>query len=179
VRLRGRHNLLNAGAARAVAEARGIDRGAIADALLGFGGVPHRLEEVGEVRGVTYVNDSKATNVASTLVALEACERGVRVILGGDDAKQEDFTLLRGAVEAACVGAYLIGEAAPRLHAALDGAVELLECGTLDRAVASAASDARPGETVLLSPACASWDQFANFEDRGDQFRALVRLVSD
>lgn len=177
VRLRGRHNLLNAGAARAVALARGIDPGAVAEALLSFAGVPHRLEEVAVVGGVTWVNDSKATNVASTLMALEACERGVRVILGGDDAKHEDFNLLRRAVEASCVGAYLIGEAAPRLRDALEGAVELRDCGTLDVAIAAAAGDAVAGETVLLSPACASWDQFANFEDRGDQFRDAVRLL--
>jgi UDP-N-acetylmuramoylalanine--D-glutamate ligase len=178
VRLRGRHNLENAGAARAVAVARGIDPDAIARALAGFGGVPHRLEEIAVVDGVTYINDSKATNVGSTLVALEACEERVRVILGGDDAKGEDFRLLRDAVAATCQAAYLIGEAAPRLRHALEGAVALADCGTLDAAVERASADAQPGDIVLLSPACASYDQFRNFEERGDRFRDLVARLS-
>ncbi|HYZ28095.1 MAG TPA: Mur ligase family protein, partial [Thermoleophilaceae bacterium] len=102
VRVRGRHNLENAGAARAVARARGVDEDAIARALATFAGVPHRLEEVAVAGGVTWINDSKATNVASTLVALEAVERGAHVILGGDDAKREDFGQLRDAVAATC-----------------------------------------------------------------------------
>jgi UDP-N-acetylmuramoylalanine--D-glutamate ligase len=178
VRLRGRHNLENAGAARAAARARGVDEDAIARALASFAGVPHRLEEVALVGGVTYINDSKATNVGSTLVALEACEERVRIILGGDDAKAEDFGVLRDAVAAACRLAYLIGDAAPRLRHALEGAVPLVDCGELPRAVARAAADAEAGDIVLLSPACASYDQFRNFEERGDQFRDLVhRLV--
>jgi UDP-N-acetylmuramoylalanine--D-glutamate ligase len=178
VRLRGRHNLANAGAAAAAARARGLSEGAIAQALRTFPGVPHRLEEVAEAAGVTYINDSKATNVESTLVALEACERGVHVILGGDDAKQEDFRALRDSVAATCQAGYLIGEAGPRLRDALDGTVELVDCGTLERAVAAASGRAHGGEIVLLSPACASWDQFKNFEDRGDQFRALARRLT-
>ena len=178
VRLRGRHNLENAGAARAVARARGVDEEAIARALAGFGGVPHRLEEIAVVDGVTYINDSKATNVGSTLVALEACEEHVRVILGGDDAKGEDFRLLRDAVAATCQAAYLIGESAPRLRDALAGTVELHDCGTLEVAVKRASADAKPGDIVLLSPACASYDQFRNFEERGDRFRDLVARLS-
>jgi UDP-N-acetylmuramoylalanine--D-glutamate ligase len=178
VRLRGRHNLENAGAARAVAVARGVDPDAIARALAGFGGVSHRLEEIAVVDGITYINDSKATNVGSTLVALEACEEQVRVILGGDDAKGEDFRLLRDAVVATCQAAYLIGEAAPRLRDALEGAVALADCGTLDAAVERASADAQPGDIVLLSPACASYDQFRNFEERGDRFRDLVARLS-
>jgi UDP-N-acetylmuramoylalanine--D-glutamate ligase len=174
VRLRGRHNLENAGAARAVARARGLDEAAIARALASFAGVPHRLEEVAVVGGVTYINDSKATNVGSTLVALEACEARVRLILGGDDAKGEDFRVLRDAVAATCRAAYLIGEAAPRLRQALTGAVALEDCGELAEAVERAAADAEPGDIVLLSPACASYDQFRNFEERGDCFRELV-----
>jgi UDP-N-acetylmuramoylalanine--D-glutamate ligase len=178
VRLRGRHNLENAGAARAAALARGVDANAIAHALATFAGVPHRLEEVAEIGGVTYINDSKATNVGSTLVALEACETGVRVILGGDDAKGEDFELLRDAVGRSCQAVYLIGEAAPRLREALDGTVPLSDCGDLDSAVAAAGGDARAGEVVLLSPACASYDQFKNFEERGDRFRELVAKLA-
>ncbi|MEA2492518.1 MAG: UDP-N-acetylmuramoylalanine--D-glutamate ligase [Thermoleophilaceae bacterium] len=179
VRLRGRHNLANAGAARAVARARRIDDDAIAEALRTFAGVPHRLEEVAVVGGVTYINDSKATNVGSTLMALEALERDVHVILGGDDAKGEDFSVLRELVAQTCAAAYLIGEAAPRLRSALDGTVPLHESETLDVAVATAATEAAPGQTVLLSPACASYDQFKNFEDRGDRFRKMVEKLSD
>jgi UDP-N-acetylmuramoylalanine--D-glutamate ligase len=177
VRLRGRHNLENAGAARAAARARGIDEAAIAAALATFGGVPHRLEEVRVVRGVTYINDSKATNIGSTLVALEAVGRGIRVILGGDDSKGEDFGLLRDDLIARCRAAYLIGEAAERLHAELSGARPLVDCGTLEVAVERASADAREGEFVLLSPACASYDQFRNFEERGDRFRELVNQL--
>ncbi len=174
VRLRGRHNLENAGAARAAAAARGIPAEAIAAALASFAGVPHRLEEIAVIGGVTYVNDSKATNVESTLVALEACESRVRLILGGDDAKGEDFRALRDLVAATCQGAYLIGQAAPRLREALDGAVALHDCGELAAAVTAAAEAASEGETVLLSPACASYDQFRDFEERGERFRELV-----
>jgi UDP-N-acetylmuramoylalanine--D-glutamate ligase len=178
VRLRGRHNQENAGAARAAARARGIDEDAIARALATFGGVPHRLEEVAVVGGVTYINDSKATNIGSTLVALEAVGHRIRVILGGDDAKGEDFGLLRDDLVARARAAYLIGEAAPRLHADLSGALPLVDCGTLDVAVQRASADAREGEFVLLSPACASYDQFKNFEQRGERFRELVTALS-
>jgi UDP-N-acetylmuramoylalanine--D-glutamate ligase len=174
VRLRGRHNLENAGAARAAARARGIDEAAIAQALATFGGVPHRLEEVAVKGGVTYINDSKATNIGSTLVALEALGRGIRVILGGDDAKGEDFGLLRDDLVARARAAYLIGEAGPRLHEELSGALPIVDCGTLEVAVERASADAREGEFVLLSPACASYDQFKNFEERGERFRELV-----
>jgi UDP-N-acetylmuramoylalanine--D-glutamate ligase len=178
VRLRGRHNLENAGAARAAAQARGIDEGAIAQALATFGGVPHRLEEVAVVGGVTYINDSKATNIGSTLVALEAVGRGIRVILGGDDSKGEDFGLLRDDLIARARAGYLIGEAAARLHSDLSGALPLVDCGTLDVAVERASADAHEGEVVLLSPACASYDQFKNFEERGERFRELVNALS-
>jgi UDP-N-acetylmuramoylalanine--D-glutamate ligase len=174
VRLRGAHNLQNAGAARAVAEAREIPEAAIAEALRTFAGVPHRLEEVAVVAGVTYVNDSKATNVAAALVALESFDGGVHWIAGGDDAKGEDFTPLRASAAERCRAAYLVGEAAPRLHAALDGALPVHDCGDLPAALAAAADAARDGEVVLLSPACASYDQFDSFEQRGDRFRELV-----
>jgi UDP-N-acetylmuramoylalanine--D-glutamate ligase len=178
VRLRGRHNLENAGAARAAARARGIPEDAIAQALATFGGVPHRLEEVGVVRGVTYINDSKATNIGSTLVALEAVGHGIHVILGGDDAKGEDFGLLRDDLVARCRAAYLIGDAALRLHTDLSGALPLVDCGTLEVAVERASAAAAEGEFVLLSPACASYDQFNNFEERGERFRELVKQLS-
>jgi UDP-N-acetylmuramoylalanine--D-glutamate ligase len=173
VRLRGRHNLENAGAARTAAQERGIPESPIALALGSFAGVPHRLEEVAERGGVIYFNDSKATNVAATLVALEAFEGGVHLILGGR-AKGEDFGRLHDRIAAVCAGVYLIGEAAPQIRAALGPAAPLHDCGDLEHAVIAAAAAARPGESVLLSPACASYDQFSNFEERGQLFRELV-----
>jgi UDP-N-acetylmuramoylalanine--D-glutamate ligase len=173
VRLPGRHNLENAGAARAVAEARGLPEVAIAEALRTFAGVPHRLEQVAQRDGVTFINDSKATNVASTLVALDAFNGGIRLILGGR-GKGEDFGRLRDAVAAKCSAVYLIGEAGPDIARALEGTVPLNESKDLDTAVTGAAAAAHEGETVLLSPACASYDQFENFERRGDRFRELV-----
>ncbi len=175
LRLRGEHNVQNAMAAAAVCLARGLDRGAVCAGLRSFAGVPHRLEEVARRDGVLYVNDSKATNVASTLVALQAFpEGGVHLILGGQ-GKSQDFTPLREPVAASCRGVYLIGEDAPRIATALeDAAVSLCDCGDLERAVAAASAAASAGETVLLSPACASFDQFADYEARGEQFVALV-----
>jgi len=175
IRLPGAHNRENAMAAAAVTLARGIPKEAVAAALADFAGVPHRLELVAEENGVDYVNDSKATNVGSTLVALASYAEGsVHLILGGD-GKQQDFTPLRDAAAHKCAAVYLVGEAAPEIATALAGArPELRQCGDLEQAVHAARSVARPGETVLLSPACASYDQYANFEARGDHFRSLV-----
>jgi UDP-N-acetylmuramoylalanine--D-glutamate ligase len=166
IRLRGAHNRANAAAAAAVALARGIDRDAVRTALRTFAGVEHRLEEVGVVGGVLFVNDSKATNVASTLVALASFEgMGVHLILGGR-GKGQDFSALRGRAAAT----YLIGEAAEQLAAEVGGVL----CGDLATAVERARAAARPGDVVLLSPACASWDQFEDYEARGRAFKALV-----
>jgi UDP-N-acetylmuramoylalanine--D-glutamate ligase len=193
LRLRGEHNLLNAMAAAAVCLARGIDPNAVRAGLRTFAGVPHRLQEIAAHEGVTYVNDSKATNVASTLVALRAFpEGGVHLILGGQ-GKAQDFAPLREDVAAVCRAVYLIGEDAPLIAQALGGAqgslridaprtahalggidVALHECGNLERALRAASAAARPGEVVLLSPACASFDQFSDFEARGESFTALV-----
>ncbi len=174
VRLRGVHNLENAAAAAAAALARGIAPADVAEALRAFAGVPHRLEEVREVGGVLFVNDSKATNVASALVGVRAFEGDVHLILGGS-LKGGGFAGLRDAVAEHCRACYLIGEATEQLAQDLDGAAPLRRCGDLERAVAEAAKAARPGEVVLLSPACASYDQYADFEARGDHFKALVR----
>ena len=178
VSLRGQHNLENAGAARVAARQRGIDEHAIATALKTFHGVPHRLEEVGERAGVDYFNDSKATNVAATLVALDAFDCGVHLILGGR-GKGEDFGRLRDRVAAVCEAVYLIGEAAPEIRAALEGTVELHDCEILEWAVGAASAAAKPGEAILLSPACASYDQFEGFEQRGERFRELAELPPD
>jgi UDP-N-acetylmuramoylalanine--D-glutamate ligase len=173
VRLRGPHNLENAEFAAAAARAMGIPEDAIAAALRTFAGVPHRLEEVAERDGVIYVNDSKATNVASALVGIQAFERGVHVILGGS-LKGGGFTGLRDALRDRAEAAYLIGEAAERLASDLEGTVPLHRSGTLEQAIADARANARPGDVVLLSPACASFDQFKNYEARGDEFRRLA-----
>ena len=173
IHLRGAHNRQNAMAAAAACLARGVDADAVRRGLRTFPGVPHRLEEITTRRGVLYVNDSKATNVASTVVALAAIDRPVHLSAGGQ-GKAQDFGPLRAAVADGVLGVYLIGEDAPLLHAALDGAVPVLDCGDLATAVSAARLAAEDGEVVLLSPACASFDQFANFEARGDAFRALV-----
>jgi UDP-N-acetylmuramoylalanine--D-glutamate ligase len=174
LRLRGAHNVENAMGAAAAALARGLDRDAVARALAGFAGVPHRLEEVAERGGVLYVNDSKATNVASSRVGIEAFAGGVHAILGGS-LKGGGFDGLRDAVASRCRACYLVGEAAERLAADLDGTVPLHRSGDLERAVSAAAGAARPGEVVLLSPACASYDQYADYEERGEHFRLLAR----
>jgi UDP-N-acetylmuramoylalanine--D-glutamate ligase len=168
--LRGAHNRENAAAATAVARAVGIGDEQIAAALRTFPGVPHRLELVAERGGVRYVNDSKATNVAAALRGLAAyADEPVHLILGGS-SKDEDFGPLAAAIGPNVRSVHLIGAEAKRLAAAIDGHDDQ----TLDRAVAHAAELAETGDVVLLSPACASFDQFENFEDRGEAFRRLA-----
>jgi UDP-N-acetylmuramoylalanine--D-glutamate ligase len=179
--LPGRHNLENAMAAAAVCLARGLEADGVCAALRDFPGVAHRLERIADVDGVEFVNDSKATNVASTLVALEALagERPrVHLILGGQ-GKGQDFAALAGPVAETCRAAYLIGQDAPAIASVVSEAgVETHDCATLERAVREAFSAGKPGEVVLLSPGCASFDQFADFEARGECFRALVLKLS-
>jgi UDP-N-acetylmuramoylalanine--D-glutamate ligase len=160
--------------AAAVCLARGLDAEAVASGLRTFKGVPHRLERVSAKNGVTWVNDSKATNVGSTLVALRAVTAPVHLIAGGR-GKAQDFSPLAPLVAERCAAVYLIGEAADELADALAGTgVPLSLAGNLERAVSAAGVAARPGDTVLLSPACASFDQYRDFEARGEHFRALV-----
>ena len=173
IRLRGEHNLENAMGAAAAAIESGVPAEAVAGALRTFAGVPHRLEEVGTVNGVLYVNDSKATNVASAARGIGAFDGGVHAILGGS-LKGGGFTGLRDVLASRAVAAYLIGEAAERLEADLAGAVPLRRSGDLATAVGEASAAARPGEVVLLSPACASFDQFRDYEERGEAFRSLI-----
>jgi len=172
----GDHNRENAAAATAAARAVGVPEAAIAEALRTFPGVEHRLEPIAEVAGVRYVNDSKATNTAAARRALAAyADTPLRLILGGS-LKGESFQPLAAALGPNVRAAYLIGQAAADLAAALEPAgVRVVRCGDLETAVALAASEARPGEVVLLSPACASFDQFENFEHRGEEFRRLVQ----
>jgi UDP-N-acetylmuramoylalanine--D-glutamate ligase len=176
IRLPGAHNRSNAMAAAAVTLARGLDIEAVRDGLRSFTGVAHRLEEVAQRGGVRYVNDSKATNVASTLVALRSFPTGgVHLILGGQ-GKGQDFRPLREEILVKCEAVYLIGEDAGKIAVSLEGLeIPLQDCGDLDHAVARASAAATPGQVVLLSPACASFDQFLDFEQRGDRFGELAR----
>jgi UDP-N-acetylmuramoylalanine--D-glutamate ligase len=175
ISLPGEHNRANAMAAAAACLARGLDREAVAAGLRNFPGVAHRLERVGVRDGVAFVNDSKATNVASTIVALRSFPGGVHLIAGGQ-GKSQDFSPLAPLVAERCRAVYLIGQDADQLKRALrPTGIPLQDAGDLETALARAAAAAQPGETVLLSPACASFDQFRDFEQRGDRFRELVR----
>ena len=169
--LRGAHNRENAAAAVAAARAAGAREEEIVRGLRDFRGVPHRLELVAERGGVGYVNDSKATNVAATLRALAAYEdEPVRLILGGS-RKGEDFAPLAAALGPNVRAVYVIGETADELARVIPDAIR---AGDLATAVERAATAAQPGEVVLLSPACASYDQFGDFEERGEEFKRLV-----
>ena len=178
----GEHNVANAMAAATAALAMGLDRDAVQAGLRSFAGVPHRLEPVAEIDGVRYVNDSKATNVAAATVALRAFEGGVHAILGGSE-KDESFAPLLEPVRERCVACYLTGASAARLAEALALAaaagIELHRCDDLEAAVRAAAAAARPGETILLAPACASFDAFENYEQRGERFREIVAALED
>ncbi|MGH2996198.1 MAG: Mur ligase family protein [Gaiellaceae bacterium] len=177
-RIPGEHNRENAAAATAAAKAVGIDDGAIGKALRAFPGVPHRLELVREVNGVRFVNDSKATNPEAAERALATYPPGLRVILGGSRKRIPFQNLAQKARIAGIARAYLIGEAADEIAEALSSeGVPFRYSGDLERAVRDAFTDAEPGEVVLLSPACASYDQFANFEERGARFRELVEAL--
>jgi UDP-N-acetylmuramoylalanine--D-glutamate ligase len=147
--------------------------------------VPHRLEQAGIVAGVTYVNDSKATNVDATLTALNAYPERTHLILGGRD-KASDYRPVAQACAAGCKTVYLIGEATPLIAAAFaevaaggdaESPPEVIAVGTLERAVDEASKTAEPGDVVLLAPACASFDQYKNFEERGEHFKTLVRQL--
>jgi UDP-N-acetylmuramoylalanine--D-glutamate ligase len=174
ISLPGAHNRENAMAAAAVCLARGLEPEAVAEGLRTFTGVAHRLELIAVRDGVSYVNDSKATNVASTIVALRSYSGGVHLIAGGR-GKQQDFGPLAPVVAERCAAVYLIGEAAGELAASLESTgVPIVLDGDLERALASAREAAGAGATVLLSPACASYDQYPDFEARGEHFRALV-----
>ena len=175
VTLPGRHNGQNAAAAFAAARAAGVAEDVVCDAIRSYPGLAHRQQHVAEIDGVAYVNDSKATNADAVEKAL-VCYDAIYWILGGQakeggiDALAPHFPRIRHA--------FLIGEAADAFARTLDGKVPCTRCGTLDVAVRRAAAMAEPGSVVLLSPACASWDQFKSFEHRGDEFRRLVEALA-
>ena len=173
-RMPGRHNRENAAAATAAARAAGIEDDAIAEALRAFPGVAHRLELVRERGGVRWVNDSKATNTAAARRGVAAYDAPLRLILGGR-AKGEDFAPFARELPGNVEAIYLVGEATDELAAALGAAGRsYTRAGTIARAVELASAEAQPGDVVLLSPACASYDQYADFEQRGEDFQRLV-----
>jgi len=171
--LRGRHNVENTLAAAGAAHLAGAELEAIGAAVRTFPGVEHRLEFVRQIRGVDFYNDSKATNVDAALKAVEAFPGGLWIILGGTD-KGAPYAPLRQALISKARAALLIGAAAGKIASELAGAVRLIQCGVLEDAVRIAFREAAPGDTVLLAPACASFDQFSNFEHRGRVFKTLV-----
>jgi len=171
--LRGEHNVENVLAACAAAYLAGADPAAIANGVKTFQGVEHRLEFVAEVGGVNFYNDSKATNVDATLKAIEAFPGPLIVILGGKD-KGSPYAPLRELLRERARLAVLIGAAAEKIAAELGDAVAVEQAGTMDRAVRIARERAKPGDTVLLAPACSSFDQFENYEQRGRVFKELV-----
>jgi UDP-N-acetylmuramoylalanine--D-glutamate ligase len=174
----GAHNRENAAAATAVARVLGVDDARIAEALETFPGVAHRLEPTAEAGGVRFVNDSKATNTAAARRAVAAYEAPLHVILGGR-GKGESYTELALDLAGRARRAYLIGEAASAIAVALELAgVDHEPSGDLETAVRSATRNARAGEIVLLAPACASYDQFRDFEERGDTFKRIVAEVT-
>ena len=172
--IRGRHNVENVLAASVAAARAGVDRAAIAAAVRTFEAVEHRLEFVRRVSGIDFYNDSKATSVDATLKAVDAFAGGLWLILGGKD-KGLDYAVLREPLAARAHAALLIGAAAKKIADALAGAVRLVDCRTLEAAVAYAYGHGQSGDTVLLAPACASFDQFRSFEHRGEVFKELVR----
>ncbi len=173
VKLKGEHSLSNLLAASLAARAFGVDEGSITRALKSFSGLEHRFEEVARVRGVTFINDSKATNVEAAIEALKACEGKVILIAGGQD-KGLDYGTARKEIEEKVRIMILIGEAKERIKAGLRGATEIVEAEDLGEAVRLACNLARSGETVLLSPMCASFDSFSSYAERGTVFKEAV-----
>lgn len=175
VRIPGRHNLANALAALALGEAVGLPMDAMLATLREFPGLAHRCAFVAEIDGVRYYNDSKGTNVGATLAALAGMPGDKVVLIAGGEGKGQDFAPLAPAVAARGRAVVLIGRDAGIIEAALAGAASVLHAGSMEEAVRLARQNARPGDVVLLSPACASFDMFRNYEHRGEVFAAAVR----
>jgi UDP-N-acetylmuramoylalanine--D-glutamate ligase len=176
--LRGRHNVENVLAAACCARLAGAGLERIREGVMTFPGVEHRIEFVRVVEGVSYYNDSKATNVDATVKALESFEGGLWVILGGKD-KGGSYEPLRELLRTRAKAALLIGAAAEKIAGELEGAVRLVRCGDLKTAVETARREASAGDTVLLAPACASFDQFSGYEERGRVFKAIVNSLEE
>ena len=172
----GAHNVENVLAATAATRLAGAEPAAIAKGVRSFAGVEHRLEFVAEIGGVRFYNDSKATNVDATLKALDAFAGRILIILGGKD-KGSDYTVLQAPLREKAILALLVGAAADKIEKQIAGSVAIEQAGTLERAVETAAHAARAGDVVLLAPACASFDQFQNYEHRGRVFKELVHQL--
>jgi len=174
----GEHNVANALAAALACRLVGVPASAIADGLRGFRALPHRLERIGEIGGVAFYNDSKATNADSTVRAVRSFAAGtVHVILGGRD-KGADWAALAAEIRGRVRRALLVGEATAAIRAGLEGTIPCDECGTVPVAAAEGLRRAVPGDVVLLSPGCASFDQYGNFEERGEDFRRAVDALA-
>jgi UDP-N-acetylmuramoylalanine--D-glutamate ligase len=173
VPLKGAHNVENVLAALCASRLAGATADQIRSGVESFQAVEHRLEFVAKINGVDFYNDSKATNVDATSKAVASFSSGIHLILGGKD-KNSDYTQLAQLLRARVRAIYTIGSAAAKIENELRGVVSILSCETLDKAVSAAASAARPGEVVLLAPACSSFDQFENYEQRGKVFKELV-----
>jgi UDP-N-acetylmuramoylalanine--D-glutamate ligase len=175
--LKGDHNLENVLAAVTVARLAGVSAEVIEGAVRSFRGVKHRLEFVAEIQGVRYYNDSKATNVDAAAKAIAAFAGGIHLILGGKD-KDSDYSTLIPLLKARVRAVYTIGAAAEKIEAHLNDAVPAMRAGTLAKALEQASAAAQSGDTVLLAPACSSFDQFLNYEDRGEQFKQAVQALA-
>ena len=171
--LKGAHNVENVLAAVVAARLAGVPAEAIQRAVEDFRAVEHRLEYVATLNGIEFYNDSKATNVDATAKAVAAFSKGVHLILGGKD-KNSDYTRLAQLLRERVCAVYTIGSAAAKIESHLRGVLSIHSCVTLDKAVSAAAAAARPGDVVLLAPACSSFDQFENYEHRGRVFKELV-----
>ena len=177
MRLTGLHNAANALAALALGEALGLPLAAMLDELRSFSGLPHRAQWVADVGGVSYVDDSKGTNVGATLAAVAGMP-GPLIVIAGGDGKSQDFAPLREAFRGKVRHVVLIGRDAPAIAEALDNVCPIQRSGSMPEAVRAAAKVARPGDTVLLSPACASLDMFRNYAHRGEVFSSAVRELA-
>jgi UDP-N-acetylmuramoylalanine--D-glutamate ligase len=174
LRLPGRHNAANALAALAVGSVVGFPRAAMADVLRRFAGLPHRAERVRDWRGIAFIDDSKGTNVGATVAAIRGLD-GPLVLIAGGEGKGQDFSPLAPACKGKVRHAVLIGRDAPLLAAALGKSCVVSFADSLESAVGVAASIAQPGYTVLLSPACASFDMFRDYAHRGEAFASAAR----
>ena len=176
--LKGTHNLENVLAAICVGAVMGCNPEAMRRAVRDFRAVEHRLEYVTTIRGVEYYNDSKATNVDATIKALESFPANIHIILGGKD-KGSDYSVLKGLLKQRAKRVYTIGAAAEKIESQIDDSAEVVHAETLEVAVKRIASTATAGDIVLLAPACASFDQFQNYEERGRVFKQLVRALAE
>ncbi len=178
ITLEGAHNLENVLAATVIAKLAGCGNENIRRAIREFKAVEHRLEHVATVAGVEYFNDSKATNVDATIKALESFPGNIHLILGGKD-KGSDYSVLKSLLTQRAKQVYTIGTAAEKIESQIEGAVPIVKAGTLERAVRLAAEGASSGDVVVLAPACSSFDQFQNYEHRGQVFKELVHALGE